>query len=144
MTVMTMMAAINQVICHGIPDMRELQDGDIVNIDVSTFYRGYHGDLNEVRQAGRAGDEAGRLTWWRCVVVCQTFLVGNVDEDGRRLVKCAFDCLAGAMAMVRPDTMYRDIGNTIQKVRDEAGQLGTCMAACVMLGLKHVGAACLL
>lgn len=39
-----------KVICHGIPDMRELQDGDIVNIDVSTFYNGYHGDLNEVRQ----------------------------------------------------------------------------------------------
>jgi len=39
-----------QVICHGIPDMRELQDGDIVNIDISTFYRGYHGDLNEVRR----------------------------------------------------------------------------------------------
>lgn len=38
------------MICHGIPDMRELQDGDIVNIDVSTFYNGYHGDLNEVRQ----------------------------------------------------------------------------------------------
>jgi hypothetical protein len=40
------------VICHGIPDMRELQDGDIVNIDVSTFHKGYHGDLNEVRVRG--------------------------------------------------------------------------------------------
>lgn len=40
---------VAQVICHGIPDMRELQEGDIVNIDVSTFVRGYHGDLNEVR-----------------------------------------------------------------------------------------------
>jgi methionyl aminopeptidase len=47
----------------------------------------------------------------------QTFFVGNVDEDGRRLVKCAFDCLSAAVAMVRPDTMYRDVGNTITKVR---------------------------
>lgn len=47
----------------------------------------------------------------------QTFFVGNVDEDGRRLVKCAFDCLSAAVAMVKPDTMYRDVGNTITKVR---------------------------
>lgn len=38
------------MICHGIPDMRELQEGDIVNIDVSTFHKGFHGDLNEVRR----------------------------------------------------------------------------------------------
>ena len=50
----------------GIPDYRELQDGDIVNIDVSVFKDGFHGDLNE------------------------TFLVGSVDEDGRRLVQCAY------------------------------------------------------
>lgn len=50
----------------GIPDYRELQDGDIVNIDVSVFKDGFHGDLNE------------------------TFIVGSVDEDGRRLVQCAY------------------------------------------------------
>lgn len=36
-----------KVICHGIPDQRELQDGDIVNVDVTAFIGGYHGDLNE-------------------------------------------------------------------------------------------------
>ena len=50
---------VNEVICHGIPDLRPLEDGDIVNIDVSSYYKGCHGDLNE------------------------TFLVGNVDEAGR-------------------------------------------------------------
>jgi methionyl aminopeptidase len=35
------------VICHGIPDQRELQDGDIVNVDVTAYIGGYHGDLNE-------------------------------------------------------------------------------------------------
>lgn len=40
--------SVNESICHGIPDMRELRDGDIVNIDVSTYVRGFHGDLNEV------------------------------------------------------------------------------------------------
>jgi methionyl aminopeptidase len=85
--------SVNEVICHGIPDYREVQDGDIVNIDVSVYNRnGYHGDLND------------------------TFCVGNVDADGRRLVRTAFDCLAGALNMVRPGTLYRDLGNTIQKI----------------------------
>jgi len=48
--------SVNEVICHGIPDFRPLEDGDIVNIDISVFYNGYHADLNE------------------------TFFVGNVDE----------------------------------------------------------------
>ena len=52
-----------QVICHGIPDKRPLQDGDIVNVDVTAFYKGYHGDLNE------------------------TFVVGDVDEESKKLIK---------------------------------------------------------
>jgi methionyl aminopeptidase len=63
------------VICHGIPDKRELEDGDIVNIDVTLFKYGVHGDLNE------------------------TFLVGNVDPEGRRLVDCARNCLNEAIQM---------------------------------------------
>lgn len=84
--------SVNEVICHGIPDYREIQDGDIVNIDVTTFNRGgYHGDLNE------------------------TFLVGKVDEDGKRLVKTAFECLQNSLAMVKPGTLYRDLGTKIHK-----------------------------
>ena len=37
----------NEVICHGIPDQRPLQDGDILNIDVTLYHGGFHGDLNE-------------------------------------------------------------------------------------------------
>mmetsp|Transcript_23616 Transcript_23616/g.50543 ORF Transcript_23616/g.50543 Transcript_23616/m.50543 type:complete len:412 (-) Transcript_23616:118-1353(-) len=85
--------SVNEVICHGIPDYREVQDGDIVNVDVTTYSRGgYHGDLNE------------------------TFCVGNVDADGRRVVQTAFECLQGALAMVKPGTLYRDLGSTIQRV----------------------------
>lgn len=83
---------MNEVICHGIPDYREIQDGDIVNIDVTTFNRGgYHGDLNE------------------------TFLVGNADEDAKRLVETSFNCLAAAVDMVKPGTLYRDLGTAIHK-----------------------------
>ena len=84
--------SVNEVICHGIPDYREIKDGDIVNIDITTFNRGgFHADLNE------------------------TFMVGNVDEDGKKLVKTAFDCLASALAMVKPGTLYRDLGTAIHK-----------------------------
>lgn len=84
--------SVNEVICHGIPDYRELQDGDIVNIDVTTFNkRGFHGDLNE------------------------TFFVGNVDEEGRKLVQTSFECLSKALALVKPGTLYRDLGPVIQK-----------------------------
>jgi methionyl aminopeptidase len=85
--------SVNEVICHGIPDFREVQDGDVVNIDISVYNAGgYHGDLNE------------------------TFCVGNVDEDGRRVVQTSFECLQAAMEIVKPGTLYRDLGNSIEKV----------------------------
>ena len=61
------------VICHGIPDQRPLQDGDILNIDVSLYHGGFHGDLNE------------------------TYLVGNVDEAGQKLVQNTRECLQKAI-----------------------------------------------
>jgi methionyl aminopeptidase len=39
--------SVNEVICHGIPDQRVLKDGDILNIDVTLYHGGFHGDLNE-------------------------------------------------------------------------------------------------
>ena len=56
-----------QVICHGIPDQRPLQNGDIVNVDVSAYYKGFHGDLNE------------------------TFVVGEVDDDSKRLIRTTLE-----------------------------------------------------
>ncbi|XP_052113892.1 methionine aminopeptidase 1A [Arachis duranensis] len=67
--------SVNEVICHGIPDARKLEDGDIVNIDVTVYYKGVHGDLNE------------------------TYFVGNVDEDSQKLVKCTYECLEKAIAI---------------------------------------------
>lgn len=84
--------SVNEVICHGIPDYRELQDGDIVNLDVTTYNQGgYHGDLNE------------------------TFFVGNVNANGQNLVKTAFECLQVAVSMVQPGTLYRELGTAIHK-----------------------------
>ena len=88
--------SVNEVICHGIPDYYVLQDGDIVNIDVSVFKDGYHGDLNE------------------------TFMVGEVDEASQRLVKCAYDSLSASINRVRPGTLYREIGEEIGIVTRKA------------------------
>jgi hypothetical protein len=52
-------AVLLQVICHGIPDQRELLGGDIVNVDVTAFIGGYHGDLNETFTVGKV--RSGRL-----------------------------------------------------------------------------------
>uniref|UniRef100_A0A670KFK8 C6H2-type domain-containing protein n=1 Tax=Podarcis muralis TaxID=64176 RepID=A0A670KFK8_PODMU len=61
--------SVNEVICHGIPDRRRLQEGDIVNVDITVYRNGYHGDLNE------------------------TFYVGEVDEGAKRLVQTTYECL---------------------------------------------------
>jgi len=83
--------SVNEIICHGIPDMRPLQDGDIVNIDVSCYHRGFHSDLNE------------------------TYLVGNVDEKGRNLVRTSRECLEKAIQMAKPGVQYREVGDVIEK-----------------------------
>jgi len=89
--------SVNEVICHGIPDYRPLEEGDIVNIDVSVYYKGVHGDLNE------------------------TFLVGKVDEESKRLVKTTYESLMNAVAEVRNGTLVRDIGNVIAKTVQPQG-----------------------
>lgn len=89
--------SVNEVICHGIPDTRPLADGDIVNIDVTVFYGGFHGDLNE------------------------TYTVGRCDEESLRLINCSRDALAAALEIVRPGTAYKEIGNVIEKLAKARG-----------------------
>jgi methionyl aminopeptidase len=97
--------SVNEVICHGIPDLRPLQDGDIVNLDVSIFKDGVHADLNE------------------------TFFVGAVDADSRALVRTAYETLRAAVATVRPGTLYRDVGGVIEKVA-RAGKCSVVTSYC--------------
>ncbi|CAN0598910.1 unnamed protein product, partial [Laminaria digitata] len=51
----------------------------------------------------------------------QTFLVGNVDEEGQDLVETAFRCLTAAVNMVQPGAMYRDLGASIGKIARDRG-----------------------
>ncbi|XP_048468356.1 methionine aminopeptidase 1, partial [Rhincodon typus] len=83
--------SVNEVICHGIPDARPLQEGDIVNVDITVYRNGFHGDLNE------------------------TFFVGEVDEGSKKLVQTTYECLMHAIDSVKPGVRYRELGNIIQK-----------------------------
>lgn len=89
--------SVNNVICHGIPDSRPLQDGDIINIDVTVYLDGYHGDTSE------------------------TFLIGEVDEVGRRLVETARRCRDEAIAACKPGAKLCVIGNTISEIAQASG-----------------------
>lgn len=82
--------SINEVICHGIPDTTELHDGDIVNIDITAYKDGVHGDLN------------------------RTFLVGDVDEESRLLVERTEECLRRAINVVKPGRQINVIGRAIE------------------------------
>lgn len=89
--------SVNEVICHGIPDLRPLEDGDILNIDITTYHNGFHGDVNE------------------------TIFVGKPDDRSIRLVKTAYKCLAKSMDAVRPGIKYREIGDVITKTATANG-----------------------
>jgi methionyl aminopeptidase len=89
--------SVNEVICHGIPDDRALVDGDIVNLDITVYVDGVHGDTNA------------------------TFCVGRVDPESRRLVKVTEECLELGIEAVRPGAVLSDIGRAIETHAHDAG-----------------------
>jgi methionyl aminopeptidase len=82
--------SLNEVICHGIPDTTRVEDGDIVNIDVTAFIGGVHGDTNA------------------------TFLAGDVDEEVRLLVERTHEATMRAIKAVRPGRALNVIGRVIE------------------------------
>ena len=90
--------SINEVICHGIPDKTKLQDGDIINLDVTVYYLGFHADLNETYYVG---DKAK----------CNPELVN--------LVETTRECLDLAIKHVKPGIAFRELGNIIEKHASE-------------------------
>ncbi|MCC6438492.1 MAG: type I methionyl aminopeptidase [Acidimicrobiales bacterium] len=82
--------SVNEVICHGIPDSRPLRDGDIVNIDVTAYIDGFHGDTSA------------------------TFPVGAVGEPTAGLIHSALDAMHVGIEAVRPGRPVRDIGVAIE------------------------------
>jgi len=82
--------SVNEVVCHGIPDSTELRDGDIVNVDITAYIGGVHGDTDA------------------------TFLVGDVAEEDRLLVERTEEALRRAIRAVRPGRPINVIGRVIE------------------------------
>jgi len=90
-------ASINEVICHGIPDSTVLRDGDIVNLDVTAYINGVHGDNNA------------------------TYLCGDVDEESRLLVERTRESLNRAIKAVKPGRQVNVIGRVIESYAKRFG-----------------------
>ena len=89
--------SINEVICHGIPGERMLEDGDIVNIDITPILNGYYADANK------------------------TFFVGTPGRDAQRIVAVAAESLRRGIEQVKPGATLGDIGHAIQRYAEGQG-----------------------
>lgn len=90
----TLCTSVNHVVCHGIPNDRKLSGGDIINIDVTVKYDGFHGDTSRMFIVG--GEAAGSIL-------------------ARRLCQVTFECMWLGIAQVRPGARLGDIGHAIQR-----------------------------
>jgi methionyl aminopeptidase len=82
--------SLNEVICHGIPDDTVIADGDIVNVDITAYIGGVHGDTNA------------------------TFLAGNVDEESRLLVERTHEAMMRGIRAVAPGRPLNAVGRVIE------------------------------
>ncbi len=89
--------SVNEVVCHGIPDSRVVEDGDIVNIDITAYLDGVHGDTNA------------------------TFLAGDVAEETRLLVERTEEALRRAIKAVRPGRQVNVLGRVIESYAKRFG-----------------------
>ena len=89
--------SINEVVCHGIPGSQRLVDGDIINVDITHKYQGYHGDTSA------------------------TFYVGAPSAEAVKITEIARKCLELGIAEVRPGARLGDIGAAIQEFAEARG-----------------------
>ncbi|MBA2497231.1 MAG: type I methionyl aminopeptidase [Acidimicrobiia bacterium] len=89
--------SVNEVVCHGIPDSRPLADGDVVNVDVTGYVGGFHGDTSA------------------------TFLVGDVDEPTRALIEATRRATLAGITATRSGVPLRAIGEAVTAVAFEHG-----------------------
>lgn len=89
--------SVNEVICHGIPSERVMEEGDIVNVDVTTILNGYYADASK------------------------TFFVGQPTKEGLKIVRVARNSLKEGLAVIKPGNRIGDIGWAIQKYAEAQG-----------------------
>jgi len=89
--------SINHVVCHGIPSEKILQNGDIVNIDVTVIVEGWYGDTSRM------------------------YFVGEPSVKAKRLTQVTYDCMMLGIEQVKPGAKIGDIGNAIQTYAEKNG-----------------------
>jgi methionyl aminopeptidase len=89
--------SVNEVVCHGIPDDRPLDNSDIVNIDVTLFLNGVHGDCSE------------------------TIAVGTIDPASRKLMSVTYESMMLGIAAIKANGHIRDIGRAIEPYAKKHG-----------------------
>ncbi len=89
--------SVNSVVCHGIPDDKELKDGDIINVDVTPILEGYYADTSK------------------------TFFVGSPGQEARKIVSVSRECLRRGIQQVKPGNRIGDIGHAIQSYAEGEG-----------------------
>ncbi len=89
--------SVNEVVCHGIPGNRKLNDGDIINVDVTAILEGWHGDVSA------------------------TFYIGEPSKETRHLVEVTRTCLGLGIGTVKPGSRIGDIGAAIQEYAEKQG-----------------------
>ena len=93
----TLCTALNDVIVHGIPDERPLEEGDIIGFDCGVLYKGYYGDA------------------------ARTFAVGQISEEAETLLRVTKESLDAAVEMMRPGKRLSDLGHAVQSHVEENG-----------------------
>jgi methionyl aminopeptidase len=91
--------SINHVICHGIPDdSKKLQNGDVLNIDVTVILNGYYGDTSRMYFVGK-----------------------NINPKAKRLTQVTYDCMMKGIEIIKPGVNLNEIGRVIQELAHKAG-----------------------
>lgn len=85
----TICTSLNEVICHGIPDERPLQNGDIMNIDVTAILDGYFGDCSRM------------------------VTIGEISPEKQLVTDVSYQCLMRSIAILKPGVLVKDIGDVI-------------------------------
>ena len=89
--------SVNHVVCHGIPCDKKLKNGDILNIDVTSYLDGFHGDCSKM------------------------FCVGDISDKAKKLISVTDECLNRAIKILKPGIHFGDIGFEIQNFAEKKG-----------------------
>ena len=89
--------SLNHVVCHGIPGDRKLEDGDIVNIDVTAIINDHYGDTSRM------------------------YAVGDISVKSKKLINVTYECLNKAIKILKPGKRIGDIGHEIQSFVEKNG-----------------------